>query len=146
MALLHRLRYSGSCLYVSDVVEEHLIRGSWLNADTAWVGPQWSLISPAFLTSPQVLSTQEPLRFFSSPRLWLLWSRVSSPMGFQVALVVKNSCDCRRHKRWGFDPCVWDGPLEEGMTTHSTILAWRIPRTEEPGGLSPQRVRNDLET
>ena len=26
-------------------------------------------------------------------------------------------------------------PLEEGMTTHSSILAWRIPWTEEPGGL-----------
>ena len=26
-------------------------------------------------------------------------------------------------------------PLEEGMATHSSILAWRIPRTEEPGGL-----------
>ena len=25
--------------------------------------------------------------------------------------------------------------LERGMTTHSSILAWRIPRTEEPGGL-----------
>ena len=28
-----------------------------------------------------------------------------------------------------------DDPLEEGMTTHSSILAWRIPWTEEPGGL-----------
>ena len=26
-------------------------------------------------------------------------------------------------------------PLEKGMTTHPSILAWRIPRTEEPGGL-----------
>jgi len=26
-------------------------------------------------------------------------------------------------------------PLEEGMTTHSSILAWRIPWIEEPGGL-----------
>ena len=26
-------------------------------------------------------------------------------------------------------------PLEEGMATHSSILAWRTPRTEEPGGL-----------
>ena len=26
-------------------------------------------------------------------------------------------------------------PLEEGMATHSSVLAWRIPRTEEPGGL-----------
>ena len=29
----------------------------------------------------------------------------------------------------------WEGPLEEGMATHSSILAWRIPWTEEPGGL-----------
>ena len=29
----------------------------------------------------------------------------------------------------------WDDPLEEGMATHSSILAWRIPWTEEPGGL-----------
>ena len=39
-----------------------------------------------------------------------------------------------------------EDPLEEGMATHSTILAWRILWTEEPGGLpsmgSP-RVRHD---
>ena len=29
----------------------------------------------------------------------------------------------------------WEDPLEEGMTTHSSILAWRIPWTGEPGGL-----------
>ena len=29
----------------------------------------------------------------------------------------------------------WEDPLEKGMATHSTILAWRIPWTEEPGGL-----------
>ena len=28
-----------------------------------------------------------------------------------------------------------EDPLEKGMATHSSILAWRIPRTEEPGGL-----------
>ena len=41
-------------------------------------------------------------------------------------------------------PAVWEtwvrslgqeDPLEKGMTTHSSILAWRIPWTEEPGGL-----------
>ena len=42
----------------------------------------------------------------------------------------------------------WSGkiPLEEGMATHSSILAWRIPWTEEPGGLhsmGSQRVRHD---
>ena len=29
----------------------------------------------------------------------------------------------------------WEDPLEKGMATHSSILAWRIPRTEKPGGL-----------
>ena len=29
----------------------------------------------------------------------------------------------------------WQDPLQEGMATHPSILAWRIPRTEEPGGL-----------
>ena len=29
----------------------------------------------------------------------------------------------------------WEDPLEEVMATHSSILAWRIPWTEEPGGL-----------
>ena len=29
----------------------------------------------------------------------------------------------------------WEDPLEEGMATQSSILAWRIPWTEEPGGL-----------
>ena len=39
-----------------------------------------------------------------------------------------------------------EDPLEKGMATHSSILAWRIPRTEEPGGLQSiglQRVRHD---
>ena len=29
----------------------------------------------------------------------------------------------------------WEDPLEQGMTTHSSIVAWRVPWTEEPGGL-----------
>ena len=39
-----------------------------------------------------------------------------------------------------------DDPLEKGMATHSSILAWRVPWTEEPGGLQSmglQRVRHD---
>ena len=39
-----------------------------------------------------------------------------------------------------------EDPLEKGKATHSSLLAWRIPRTEEPGGLQfmgLQRVRHD---
>ena len=40
----------------------------------------------------------------------------------------------------------WTDLLEKNVATHSSILAWRIPWTEEPGGLrslGPQRVRHD---
>ena len=40
----------------------------------------------------------------------------------------------------------WEDPLEEEMATHSSILAWKIPWTEEPGGLQSmrlQRVRHE---
>ena len=40
----------------------------------------------------------------------------------------------------------WKDSVEEGMATHSSILAWRIPWTEEPDGLQSvgsQRVRHD---
>ena len=40
----------------------------------------------------------------------------------------------------------WEDPLEKGMGTHSSILAWRLPWTEEPGGLQSvgsQRAGHD---
>ena len=43
----------------------------------------------------------------------------------------------------------WEEPLEKGMATHSSILAWRIPWTEEPGGLESmglQRVGHNWAT
>ena len=53
------------------------------------------------------------------------------------------------HMRLGFYPWVRKFPLEEGMATHSSILAWRIPWTEEPGRLQSmgsQRVGHDWAT
>ena len=43
----------------------------------------------------------------------------------------------------------WEDRLEKGMATHPSVLAWRIPWTEEPGGLQSigsQRVRHDSVT
>ena len=43
----------------------------------------------------------------------------------------------------------WEDPLEEEMATHSSILSWKIPWTEESGGLQSmgsQRVGHDLAT
>ena len=64
----------------------------------------------------------------------------------QVAQVVKNPPAMR--ETW-VQSLGWQDPLEEGMATHSSVLAWRIPRPEEPGGLQSmgsQRVGHDWAT
>ena len=56
------------------------------------------------------------------------------------------ACQCKRCKSCGFDPWVRKIPWGGGMVTHSSIFAWRIPGTEEPGGLQSvrsQRVGHD---
>ena len=53
------------------------------------------------------------------------------------------ACLCRRHETQIQSPGHED-PLEEGMATHSSILAWRIPWTEEPGGLQSMGPQRDM--
>ena len=62
---------------------------------------------------------------------------------FLVAQMVKNLLTMEEMQLQSLG---WEDPLEEEMTTHSSVLAWRIPWTEEPGGLQStglQRVRHD---
>ena len=71
----------------------------------------------------------------------------------------ESACQCKKRKtkmkrkekknkklgRLRFDPWVGEDPLEKEVATHSSILAWKIPWTEEPGGLPSmglQRVRH----
>ena len=64
----------------------------------------------------------------------------------QVALVVKNLPAMQETQEMQFQSPGQEDPLEEGMATHSSILAWRLSWTEEPGGLQSmgsQRVRHD---
>ena len=63
-----------------------------------------------------------------------------------VAQLVKNLPAMWEACVWSLG---WEDPLEESMATHSSILAWRIPWTEEPGGIQSmglQRVRHDWVT
>ena len=53
-----------------------------------------------------------------------------APLASLVAQTVKNLPAMR--ETW-IQSLGWEDPLEEGMATHSSILAWRIPTTEEPG-------------
>ena len=60
-----------------------------------------------------------------------------------LAQLVKNPP--ARQETW-VQSLSWDGPLEKGMATHSSILAWRIPWAEDPDGLQSmwsQRVGHD---
>ena len=62
-------------------------------------------------------------------------------MAFLLAQMVKNLPAIQ--ETW-VQPL--EDPLEKGMATHSSILAWSIPWTQEPGGLQSmglQRVRHD---
>ena len=72
--------------------------------------------------------------------------RVSGLRGFPGGACDKElTCQCRRRKRCRFNPWVRKIALEEGMATHSSILACSIPWTEEPGGLQSigsHRVRH----
>ena len=56
-----------------------------------------------------------------------------SPFGLPRWFSGKESaCQCRKHRVQSLGQ---EDPLEKGMATHSSILAWRIPWTEEPGRL-----------
>ena len=54
----------------------------------------------------------------------------------RVAQLVKNLTAVQETQVWSLS---WEDPLEKEMATHSNILAWKIPWTEEPGGLQSIR-------
>ena len=92
-----------------------------------------------FVLAILYLSLQmHPLPFPTHGRLnsMDIWFQVSTPLGFpDYSSGEEPDCQCRRHERREFSPWVGKIPLEEEMATHSSILTWEIPRTEEPGGL-----------
>ena len=72
---------------------------------------------------------------------WRLNSSSGDPIGFPGGTNGKEpTCQCRRLKPvWSLG---WEDPLEESMATHSSILAWKFPWTEEPGRLQSMRLTN----
>ena len=74
---------------------------------------------------PQTKSHASLSLLFAGP--WsVLWNRLLKNLGLSQWL--RSACSCRRSLGW-------EDPLEKEMTTHSSIHAWEIPWTEEPGGL-----------
>ena len=80
--------------------------------------------SPGDLPSPGIEPRSPALQVDSLP---------AEPQGKSSGK--EPNCQCRRGKSHGFDPKVQKIPVEEGMATYSSILVWKIPWTEDPGGL-----------
>ena len=78
------------------------------------------------------------LKNFNLCITWIIYicTHVCARRASQVALVVKNLlANAGRLKETWIQSLGQEDPLEEDMATHSSILAWRIPWTEKPGGL-----------
>ena len=58
-------------------------------------------------------------------------------MGFLHGSVLKHPPAMQETQEIQVPSSCWEDPLEKEMATHSSILAWRIPQREEPGGFSP---------
>ena len=99
------------------------------NLDSILEGLQSKGISRVFSSA-----TIQKHQFFSTQPSFLVAQMVKSPPAMQETCV------------WSLD---WEDPQEKGTATHSSILAWRIPWTENPSGLQSmdsQRVRHDWAT
>ena len=71
-------------------------------------------------------------RTYSNTIQWFLVGGNSATQGTSDGSTVKNPLEMQETKVQSLDQ---EDPLEKEMTTHFSILAWEIPRTEEPGGL-----------
>ena len=82
----------------------------------------------------------------SAFKIFFLFMQLPTPH-FLITMAVAQRFKCLpAMQETRFRSLGWEDPLEEGMATHSSILAWRIPWTEEPGGLQSmgsQRVGHD---
>ena len=71
--------------------------------------------------------------------VWVKYICVCIYVGFLSGSAVKNQPEVQELQETQIQSLGWEDPLEEGMATQSSILAWRIPWTEEPSRLQSMR-------
>ena len=62
-------------------------------------------------------------------------------VGFPSGSVVKHLPAVQETQETWVPSLGWKDPLEKGVATHSSILGWKIPWTEEPGGLQSMKLK-----
>ena len=120
-------------------------RMRWLDGITTSMGMSlsrlWEFDGEGNLACCSPLGHQE-----SCTTEWVNWTEQNRYIFLKIAQTVKNLHAMQETWVWSLG---WDDPLEKGVATHSSILARRIPWTEEPGGLQSmglQRVGHDWAT
>ena len=116
------VRRSESSSAVSDSLWPHGLYIHEFSRPDYWSGQPFP--SPGDLPSPGIEPRSPSLQVDSFP---------AEPQGKSSGK--DPNWQCRRGKSHGFDPKVQKIPLEKGMATYSSILVWKIPWTEDPGGL-----------
>ena len=91
-----------------------------------------------FPTTPLELS-----EFARAAQTWgnILLTRITVYRHFPGSSVVKNLPAMQKPQEMQLRSLDLEDPLEKGLATHSGILAWRTPWTEEPGGLQSMESR-----
>ena len=101
---------------------------------------QWfsSFFNPRFVALKHTLSTPHKVPKDKSSVVWvmvfLFWLYLLSCFNAQPSSGSDGKELPTMQETW-VQSLLWEDPLEEEMATHSSILAWKIPWTEEPGGL-----------
>ena len=100
---------------------------------STWKWPRQCCLSPSKLTlpgppAPSLARALNPWKMGISVLFLLSLRKVTLSL---VAQTVKNPSAMQETQDRSLG---WEDPLEKGMATHSSVLAWRIPWTEEPGG------------
>ena len=113
----------GQCLLRSQAHETHLLCIHFLILIRTFWGITVPILQMGMLRSRWKCSTTEI-------RMWVFLGP-----GFPGGTVVQNQLPMQEIQETGVWSLGWEDPLEEGMATHSSNLAWRIPWTEEPGRL-----------
>ena len=110
------------------------------NTGSSWGIREFKVISQMY-TIPVMVAYS-----FISPVLWV-WSVYNTHTSLSLVVQMGNNPPATQ-ETW-IQSLSWEAPLEKEMAAHSSILAWRIPQTEEPGGLQAlwlQRVSHYWET
>ena len=134
-----KLQYFGHLIQRVDSLEKTQlggVGGRRRRDDRGWDGwmaslTQWTWV---WVNSGSWWWTGRPdvLWFMGSQRVGHDWVTELNWTELNVAKLVKNLPAVQETWVWSLE---WEDPLEKKMATHSSILAWRIPWTEEPGRL-----------